>query len=406
MHVTPLPRSSNHRSRLALAAALVLAAWPAASCAPGGGGGKGFQMPPTPVELAPVHLEDMRDEFHALGSIEALDNAQLVSEISGTVKSLPFIEGQEVKAGALLALLDDREMRASADHAEAQRQQAGANFDRTQKLAEQKVVSQSELDDSKSALQIAEADLELARVHLEKTHIRAPFDGAVGRRLTSVGAWLKPGDPVTNIARLSTLRVAFSAPERMLADLRPGREVRVRTPAWPDREFVGRLTVVDPIVDPDTRTVHLLAELPNPAGVLKPGLSADVSVTIAERKRALTIPDEAVFAEGNANFVYVVQPDTTVMRAAVQLGARDSSRVEILGGLTAGQMVVRTGHQKLYPGAHIMALGAAPGAGGAGPGSAGPGGAAGDPAKSAGAPNGGAAGGKTASARGDSSSKK
>jgi membrane fusion protein (multidrug efflux system) len=399
MHRRPLPHSSKRYSSLAAAALIAIAALAAGSCAPGGaGGGKGFQMPPTPVELAPVHLEDMRDEFHALGSIEALDNAQIVSEISGTVKSLPFTEGQQVKAGALLAMLDDREMRASADHAEAQRQQAAANFDRTQKLAEQKLVSQSELDDSKSALQIAEADLELARVHLEKTHIRAPFDGAVGRRMTSVGAWLKPGDPVTNLARLSTLRVAFSAPERMLADLRPGREVRVRTPAWPDREFSGRLTVVDPIVDPDTRTVHLLAELPNPAGMLKPGLSADVSVTIAERKRALSIPDEAVFAEGNANYVYVVQPDTTVMRTAVQLGARDSSHVEILGGLTAGQMVVRTGHQKLYPGAHIMVLGAAPGAGG--PAAAGA--AAGDPVKS----GGGTAGGKTASARGDSSSKK
>jgi membrane fusion protein (multidrug efflux system) len=398
MHRRPLPHSSKRYSSLAAATLIAIAALAAGSCAPGGaGGGKGFQMPPTPVELAPVHLEDMRDEFHALGSIEALDNAQIVSEISGTVKSLPFTEGQQVKAGALLALLDDREMRASADHAEAQRQQAAANFDRTQKLAEQKMVSQSELDDSKSALQMAEADLELARVHLEKTHIRAPFDGAVGRRMTSVGAWLKPGDPVTNLARLSTLRVAFSAPERMLADLRPGREVRVRTPAWPDREFSGRLTVVDPIVDPDTRTVHLLAELPNPAGMLKPGLSADVSVTIAERKRALSIPDEAVFAEGNANYVYVVQPDTTVMRTAVLLGARDSSHVEILGGLAAGQMVVRTGHQKLYPGAHIMVLGAAPGAGG--PAAAGA--AAGDPVKA-----GGAAGGKTASARGDSTSKK
>jgi membrane fusion protein (multidrug efflux system) len=395
MRRPPLPHSSNARFRLAAALTLALAGLGAGSCAPGGAGGKGFQMPPTPVELAPVQLEDMRDDFHALGSIEALDNAQIVSEISGTVKSLPFTEGQEVKAGAMLALLDDREMRAAADHAEAQRQQAGSNFDRTQKLADQKMVSQSELDDSKSALQIAEADLEVARVHLEKTHIRAPFDGAVGRRLTSVGAWLRPGDPVTNLARLSTLRVAFSAPERMLGDLRPGREVRVRTPAWPDREFMGRLTVVDPIVDPDTRTVHLLAELPNPGWVLKPGLSADVSVTLAERKRALIIPDEAVFAEGNANYVYVVQPDTTVMRAAVQLGSRDSSRVEILSGLSPGQMVVRTGHQKLYPGAHIMTLGAPPG------GAAPPASAAGDPAKGS-----GGARPKSASAHGDSSSKK
>jgi len=352
---------------VAASALAITAALSALSCAPGGAG-KGFAMPPTPVELADVRLQIVRDEFHALGSIEALDNAQIVSEINGTVKSLPFVEGEAVKAGALLAQLDDGEMRAASDHAEAQRQQAGSNFDRTQKLADQKLVSQSELDDSKGNLQMAEADLELARVHLEKTRIRAPFDGVVGRKLTSVGAWLKPGDPVTNLARLNTLRVAFAAPERLMSELRPGREVRVQTPAWPGREFAGTLTVVDPIVDPATRTVNLLAELPNPAGVLKPGLSADVSVTIAERKQALTIPDEAVFAEGAGNFVYVVQPDTTVLRVAVQTGMRDSSRVEIVSGLSAGQTVVRTGHQKLYPGAHIMALNGFPGAPAAGAG--------------------------------------
>lgn len=374
MRFPPARARSNSLSSLipAAAFALGLGLLPAVSCAPGGAG-KGFQMPPTPVELADVRLQIVRDEFHALGSIEALDNAQIVSEVSGIVKSLPFVEGQAVKAGALLAQLDDREMQAAADHAQAAHAQAASNFDRTQKLADQKLVSQSELDDSRSNLQMAEADLEVAKVHLEKTHIRAPFDGVVGRRLTSVGAWLKPGDPVTDLARLSTLRVAFAAPEHLLGELRPGREVRVRTPAWPDREFTGTLTVVDPIVDPATRTVHLLAEIPNPAGVLKPGLSADVTVTIAERKSALTIPDEAVFAEGNGSFVYVVQPDTTVMRVAVQLGTRDSSRVEILSGLAAGQQVVRTGHQKLYPGAHIMALGGMPGAapGGAAAGAAG-----------------------------------
>ena len=209
-------------------------------------------------------------------------------------------------------------------------------------------------------MKVAEANATLARVHLEKTHIRAPFEGVVGRRLTSVGAWLKPGDPVTDLARLSTLRVAFSAPERLLGELRPGRAVEVRTPAWPDRAFDGHVSVVDPIVDPVTRTVRMLAAVPNRGGVLRPGLSADVSVTLASRDRALTIPDEAVFAEGNASFVYVVKADSSVARTAVTLGTRDSSRVEVIHGLEAGQSVVRAGHQKLYDGAHVMPIGGGP----------------------------------------------
>jgi multidrug efflux pump subunit AcrA (membrane-fusion protein) len=133
--------------------------------------------------------------------------------------------------------------------------------------------------------------------------------------------------------------------------------------------FEGQLSVVDPNVDPVTRTVHLLARVPNPGGLLKPGLSADVSVTLAERRGSLTIPDESVFAEGSNNFVFIVKPDSSVARVPVQLGSRDSSRVEVLRGLTAGQIVVRTGHQKLFDGAHVIPvsdIAALAGPGGAG----------------------------------------
>ena len=311
-------------------------------------------MPPTPVEVAPVRSQTVRDQFHALGTIESEDNVQITSEVTGVVRSLPFAEGQPVQEGSMIALLDDREARAEADRAEAQRQLAAADFERAKKLAEKQLISARDLDDAQANMKVAEANATLARVHLEKTHIRAPFEGVVGRRLTSVGAWLKPGDPVTDLARLSSLRVAFSAPERLLGELRPGRVVEVRTPAWPDREFDGRVSVVDPIVDPVTRTVRMLARVPNRGGLLRPGLSADVSVTLASRDRALTIPDEAVFAEGSSNFVYVVKADSSVSRTVVQLGARDSSRVEITRGLSAGQTVVRTGHQKLFDGAHVM----------------------------------------------------
>jgi membrane fusion protein (multidrug efflux system) len=327
------------------------------SCAKGGAGAGGFKMPPTPVEVSPVQSQTVRDQFHALGTIESENNVQITAEVTGVVRSLPFIEGQPVEQGAMIASLDDREAKAESDRAEAQRQLAAADYDRAQKLADKQLNSAQDLDNARANMKVAEANADLARVHLEKTHIRAPFEGVVGRRLTSVGAWLKPGDAVTDLARLSTLRVAFSAPERMLGELRPGRAVEVRTPAWPGRVFDGRVSVVDPIIDPVTRTVRMLAVVPNRGGALRPGLSADVSVTLASRDRALTIPDEAVFAEGNANFVYVVKADSSVTKTVVTLGTRDSARVEVIRGLQPGQNVVRAGHQKLYEGAHVMPVG-------------------------------------------------
>jgi membrane fusion protein (multidrug efflux system) len=132
--------------------------------------------------------------------------------------------------------------------------------------------------------------------------------------------------------------------------------------------------MVDPIVDAQTRTIQLTAQVPNPDRRLKPGMSANVAVTLAERPDALVVPDEAVFAEGAQSFVYIVNPDSTVGRAAVSLGLRDSSRVEVTQGLTAGQRVVTAGHQKIFPGAHVvpipagmMAAGGPGGAAGGGP---------------------------------------
>ena len=111
--------------------------------------------------------------------------------------------------------------------------------------------------------------------------------------------------------------------------------------------------------DPETRTVQLVAEIPNPGRRLRPGMSADVSATLAERANALTVPDEAVFAQGDSNYVFVVRADSTVGRRAVTLGSRDSARAEVLQGLTDGDVVVRAGHQKLFDGARVMPLSSA-----------------------------------------------
>ena len=336
-----------------LAVLLILAAL-ASSCAPKAGGKGGFQMPPTPVEVAEVRSQTVRDEFHAVGSIESDESIQVVSELPGVVKALPFTEGQHVNAGALLAQLDDREYAADAKRTEAQRSLAAANFERAQKLFEQNAISASERDNARAALDVAEANASQAKVRLEKTRIRAPFEGRVGTRKVSVGAYLRVGDPITDLARLSTLKVTFAAPERLMGEMRPGRVVVVTTPAYPGQRFEGRLAVINPMVDPDTRTVRLVARIPNTGGRLRPGMSADVALTVSERGKALTIPDEAVFAEGGQNFVFVVKPDSTVAKAAIQIGTRDSSRVEVVRGLEPGQRVVSAGHQKLYEGAHVM----------------------------------------------------
>ena len=356
-----------------LAVVVFLAAWTALTVSCGRQAG-GFQMPPMPVEVSDVVQEPVRDRFRALGSVEAREIVNVVSEVNGVVRELPFAEGQRVRKGALLARLDDVEIGAEAKRAAALRDQARTNHERIRQLFEQKAASPQELDDASASLKVAEANAQLAEARWSKTRILAPSDGVTGRRQVSPGAFLKVGDPVTEVADIGMVKVSFAAPERFLSQLRSGSTVEITTAAYPHDVFRGRVNIVDPILDPETRTVQLVAIAANPGGRLRPGMSADVSATLEERPHALTIPDEAVFAQGDQSFVYVVKADSTVARQAIVVGSRDSAKVEVAEGLHAGDRVVRAGYQKLFDGAKVMPIpaggmmggpaGAPPGAGG------------------------------------------
>jgi membrane fusion protein (multidrug efflux system) len=329
-----------------------------------GGGGAGFQFPPTAVEVAAVESGSMRDVFETIGTIEAVEAVTIVSEIDATVVSLPFREGDEIAQGALIARLDDTELAAILARAAALRDQRAANHERIRRVVEQNAGAQQDLDDAAAALQVAEADVALARARLAKTRIVAPFAGVVGPREVSPGAFVRAGEPITKLAQISQLEVVFSVPERYLADIARGAMVTVSAPAHPGIELTGRIDVVDPMLDPQTRNVRVIARAANPKNLFRPGMSANVKAVLATRDLALTIPSEAVFAEGDTFLAYVVQADSTVGRSVLRLGRRLSDRVEVLEGLEAGALVVRAGHQKVFPGAKVAPVGGA-GVGGA-----------------------------------------
>lgn len=326
--------------------------------------GGGFEMPPTPVEIADVQAITVFDKFEAVGTIEAGEAITVVPEIDAIVTSLPFSEGQSVDSGDLIAVLDDAAIAAAYASASAIREQAKITYDRTRSMSDAGATSKQELDIASAALKVAEANTELARVRLSKTKIRAPFAGATGARMVSPGAYLRAGTVITTLAQLNRLKVTFSAPERVFPLLQRGSEVTVATTAYPDLALTGKIDVVDPMVDSLTRSVRVIARIANPDRKFRPGMSASVTAVLGERPNSLTIPDEAVFGEGNQAFVFSIQPDNSVLRTPVVLGSRQAGSVEIVSGLTAGAKVVRAGHQKLYDGAKVMPAGAMPPGGG------------------------------------------
>jgi membrane fusion protein (multidrug efflux system) len=340
-----------------------------------------------PVEVATVERRTVADRFEAVGTVESDQAIVVVTEVAGTLERLPFREGDAVQKGAVLAEMDDDKLRAERDRTEALRDQARITFDRTKALVESGAGAQQNLDDAAAGLKVAEANFALAAERLSDARITAPFSGTVGSRLVNAGAYLESGQPITNLARLDDLRVMFAAPERYLGRLERGAPVEVSVTAYPGYALTGEIHVVDPVLDPATRSARVVARVKNPGGKLRPGMSVNVSTLLDERPGALTVPSEAVVSEANQTLVYVVNPDSSVAPTPVELGTRLSDVVEVLSGVSEGAVVVRAGHQKLFPGAKVMPMpaggmpGMGPGGMGRPPGAGAPGGGEAPPAE-------------------------
>ncbi len=311
-------------------------------------------MPPMPVEVAQAKIQKVTDKFEAVGTIEASEAATIVGEIDGQVMKLPFREGSLVQKGTLIAQLEDTQLAAEVERAEALHDQSHSSYERIKAIVEQKAGSQQDLDDAAASLKVADANLALAKARFNKTRITAPFDGIIGARRVSIGTFLRAGQTVAELANIDEIRVNFSAPERFLSQLTNGAEVTVSTTAFSGYELKGKIIAIEPVLDAGTRTARVVARVQNPGRKFRPGMSANITAVLSERSNAITIPNEAVFASGNQSLVFVVKSDSTVTRTTISLGTRLTDVVEVTKGLASGTNVVRAGNQKLFEGAKVM----------------------------------------------------
>jgi membrane fusion protein (multidrug efflux system) len=327
----------------------------------------GFTPPPTPVETAIVARGSVADRFTTVGTLEAGESVDVAAEIDGVVRALPFPEGGQVAAGALIARLDDVQLAAEAQRAEALRDQSRAMFERVRSVVDQGAGAPQDLDDATAAMKVAEANLDLAKARLAKTRVTAPFAGTAGIRRVSPGAFVRAGTTLTDLAQIDRLRLTFSVPERLLGRLAVGAAVRVETTANAGQVIEGKIAIIEPQLDEQSRSARVVAHVDNAGRLMRPGMSASVALVLGERAEALTVPGPAVFVTAGQTFVYVVTPAGVVARTPVQLGTRMADAVEVLAGLAEGQQVVTAGHQKLYDGAKVAPMNAgAPGQGGPG----------------------------------------
>ena len=374
-----------------------------AACSDNAAGKPRVQLPPVPVTVGDVLEKTIPVQLTAVGNAMAYTTVGIKSQINGQLVEVRFKEGQEVRKGDLLFVIDPRPFEAALRQTEAalnQRQaevrQAQATVERdTAQLENSKVqerryrelvskeliareqydtlntnmaamqatveADRAQVENAKAALQAAQANVDNARLQLAYTTIYAPIDGRTGNLLVQNGNVLKANDdnPIVVINQIHPIYVSFSVPEQYLADIKKyGATGRLQVVARPPRQqetlATGELTFVNNTVDQTTGTIQLKATFANETNRLWPGQFVDVAMTITSRT-AIVVPSQSIQPGQQGPYVFIVKPDQTVESRLVTPGARLGAETIVEKGVKSGERIVTDGQLRLVPGARIEA---------------------------------------------------
>ncbi len=327
-----------------------------------------------PVVVAEAKAKPVSESLTLVGTIAANEFVEIKSETDGVVQEVGFEEGQRVEKGQLLLRLDDTKLAATLAEADANLRLSTLTFERAKQLYQDKLVSQQEHDQAAATFDRTRASVDLMKRQLMDARVVAPFAGTVGARQISPGQVISKATWLTILVDLDPVKVDFYVPERFLSQVQTGQRIEITVAAYPGRKFGGDVYFVAPQLDEATRRAQMKARIANPEGFLKPGMFANLELTLELRPNAIVIPEIALLWDGDVARVFVVKADETVDLRKVELGVRSPGEVEITRGLQAGERVVTEGLQKVVPGGPVRvsapaatnAAGPAPRAGGAG----------------------------------------
>lgn len=313
------------------------------------------KRPPVGVVVAEAQAGEVERLVSAIGTGRALRSVELRFTDTGRVSELLFDDGDAVKAGAVLARLDDAAEQAALAEAAAALEEAQAGFDRAETLREQGRVTNVAYDVADGLLKRARARKAAAQADLDARYLRAPFDGVVGFATIDPGAVVSSGANIATLDDISELEVEFAVPERFFGEVGQGDAVRATTSIFPGEEFNGQVLAIDRRVDEVSRAFRVRARFPNSGLRLPAGAFMQVELVL-ESRQGVIAPEESLVTEAGAVHVFVLNVDDRIERREVTVGGRRAGTAEILTGLSAGERVVTRGVQKVRDGVQAKAL--------------------------------------------------
>jgi len=313
--------------------------------------------------ISTVHPQrsNWQTEIPAVGTLHAVEGADLASELAGIVTRIAFQPGDDVKQGQLLIQLRDDSDRAQLAALKANAEQAAQTYARDAALMKTQAISPLTYDTALANMRSTRAQADSQAATVDKKAIRAPFAGRVGIRLVDVGQYVNAGQALVTLQQLDPIYVDFTVPQQQLEELAPGGSVTLTSDAVPGRTFTGRIIALDPKVDPVTRNARVRAEIRNPDKKLLPGMFASVVAGVGTARQLLTVPQTAITYNPYGDTVFVVtrkkgddgKDHLVAEQRFVVLGDTRGDQIAVLNGVTAMDQVVSAGQIKLKNGTRV-----------------------------------------------------
>ncbi|MCL2914325.1 efflux RND transporter periplasmic adaptor subunit [Shewanella corallii] len=299
-----------------------------------------------PVETASVARGDITSFYSTTATLEAPEEAKVVTRIAGMIEYLPVEEGMKVKKGDLLAVIDADRQQYSLDAKIAEVSIIEQELDRLKKISNKNFVSAEQIAKLEYNLQAAKAQRDLAALQVEESRVLSPIDGTIAVRYVKQGNMAKEFDPLFHIVNQEELHGIVHLPEKQLQSLKQGQTADIYTSRDPNRAYAASVLRISPVVDASSGTFKVTLSVPNSSRELKAGMFTRVELKYDTHEDVITVPYQAVINQDNRQALYVVS-EGNAERREVELGYRNGDTVEIRSGLEAGEQLVIRGQQNL-----------------------------------------------------------
>ena len=295
--------------------------------------------------------QTLSDGIYVSGTLNPDEEVDLSFESPGKITNIYFKEGARVAKGTLLAKINDAPLQAQLRKLQAQLKLMQDRLYRQRALLEKEAVSKESFQEAEANLSTRRAEIDMVKAEIEQTELRAPFDGVIGLRQVSVGAYATTSTTVATLTKMSPLKVEFSIPERYAGELRPGAKLTFTAEGdLTPREAVVYATAAQ--VNTDTRTYTVRARYANADGKLVPGRYVNVNLVAREYGRTLAVPSEALVSEMGVDKVFLCKNGTAVP-VEIKKGLRTDSQVQVLSGVSVGDTVIISGTMQLRTGQKV-----------------------------------------------------